>query len=399
MDLLYKAFATLKMSFNVKITKERIADMNKQILIVRKYKGFGGIEHQILSFSKALLNNGWKVFFLTDQPSPFEKTMIESGVSVIIEPFNGHYHTARTIISICKKNNIQVVQAHMLNEDFSCRLAKFLYPKLRHVFRVHTYIDCSRISGLKKNIYHLAAIVTDPWVNMYLPINAVNAKELNTRSKISNKKIRVIHDSVRDLKKSIRDQSNPKNRIIAMIANFEDFKGHDVLLDGVRILKERGEKVSVHLIGGVPGRGTENENTSRLDIVKKTIKDYSIEEEIIIDGYCSDIPEAIKDCGVVVLPSDSEGTPNCLLEGMLLDKIIVATSVGGVPEFVFNGITGFLHEPQNAQAFADALINVYSQSEEELETIKRNAKEYVLKHFMMKSLVNDVIDVYSSLIS
>lgn len=381
------------------MTKERILDMNEQILIVRKYKGFGGIEHQILSFSKALINNGWKVFFLTDQSSPFEKSMKEAGASTIVEPFNSHYHVARTIVNFCKRNSIRIVQAHMLNEDFSCRLAKLLYPELKHVFRVHTYIDCSRISNFKKSIYHIAAFLTDPLVNIYLPINSVNADELEKRSHIRRNKIIVLHDSVRSMKKSVHDTSSTKNRIIAMIANFEDFKGHDVLLDGVKILKESGEKVLVHLIGGVPGRGTDNENTKRLYIVKRTIKEYSIEEEIVFDGYCDNIPEAIKDCGIVVLPSDSEGTPNSLLEGMLLGKIVVASAVGGVPEFVIDGVTGFLHKPQDANAFADAILRVYSKPDVELETIKRNAEKYVKEHFSMEFLVNDIINVYSLLLA
>lgn len=373
--------------------------MNKKILIVRKYKGFGGIEHQILNFSQALMRKGWEIFFLTDLASPFQDAMNKIGAMSIVEPLDNHIRTANMIIGICKDNQISIVQAHMLNEDFSCRLAKLFYPKIKHVFRVHTYIDCSRISGLKKAIYHMADFLTSPLVNVYLPINDINAKEINKKSVIPKKKIRVVHDAVRSLNTSDNDSSAPNNRELAMIANFDDFKGHDVLLDGVRILKNRNERVRVHLIGGVPGRGTKNENNDRLNIIKKTIKDYSIDNEIALEGYCRDIPEAIKDCGLVVLPSDSEGTPNCLLEGMLLEKIVVASEVGGIPEFVIDGKTGFLHKAKSGQAFAETLLRVFSMPEEDLNTIKKNAKSLVLKHYSMDILVNDIIDVYSSLIS
>lgn len=373
--------------------------MNKQILVVRKYKGFGGVEHQILNFTKALLNSGWKVFFLSDQASPFGRAMNEAGAITFVESLDNHFRAAKTIIKICRNNNIQIIQSHMLSEDFSCRIAKLLCHSLKHVFRVHTYIDCSRISRLKKNVYHMASFLTDSLVDVYLPINAVNAEEINKRSHIKMRKIVILHDSVRNMEKSPFDTSYAKNRVIAMIANFENGKGHDVLLEGVRILREHGEKVLVHLIGGVPGRGTDHENSERLDIVKRTIKDYSLESEIVIDGYCDNIPEAIKDCGLVVLPSDSEGTPNCLLEGMLLEKIVVASDVGGVSEFVIDGNTGFLHRPQDGGAFAEAILKVYSKTDEELKNIECNARNFVKDHFSMDMLLNNVIDVYSSLLS
>ena len=372
--------------------------MSKSILIVRKYKGFGGIEHQILVLSESLIHRGWKIFFLTDLESPLEKELSDKGVKVIIKPFVNQIITALHIIKICKNNNIQIIQAHMLNEDFSCRLAKLLCPKLKHVFRVHTYIDCSQIKQYKKNIYHIASFLTSSFVDVYLPINDINAYELSHRSWVRKRKIKVIHDSVRNLQRKKDDYSFPKNRIIAMIANFDDFKGHDVLLEGVRILKERGERVFVHLIGGVPGRGTDIENTKRLNIVKDTIKSYAINDEIQIDGYCSDIPDAIKECGLVVLPSDSEGTPNCLLEGMMLEKIIVASNVGGIPEFVIDGVTGYLHESQNGKAFADALLKVFNESDEKLEIIKKNAKNYVIKNYSIDVLTEDIINVYLSLL-
>ena len=78
---------------------------------------------------------------------------------------------------------------------------------------------------------------------------------------------------------------------------------------------------------------------------------------------------------------------------------MVASAVGGVPEFVIDGVTGFLHKPQDANAFADAILRVYSKPDVELETIKRNAEKYVKEHFSMEFLVNDIINVYSLLLA
>ena len=126
----------------------------------------------------------------------------------------------------------------MLWESFLCKIVKMLFPKIKHVFRIHTYIDCSHITIFKKNIYHFMVWFTDLLVNRYLPINEYNLKEMETRTHLSPKKIKIIHDMVR-VDESARTICEFKNGHIAMIANFVEFKGHDVLLDAMKILKDR----------------------------------------------------------------------------------------------------------------------------------------------------------------
>lgn len=370
--------------------------LEKRILIIREYGGYGGIEHQIETIVSGLIKAGWKVLLLTDKESPLAHGVRETKAEVIVSPFNGYIKTARLICSICREYDIRIVQSHMLRESFYCRFAKLIMPSLKHVFRVHTYIDCSHITDRKKKLYHLAGFVTGILVNRYVSINEYNVFEMRSRTHIPQRKITVIHNAVRSLTPC--ETACPyKNGNIAMIANFVDFKGHDVLLDGLKILKDRGYKFTAHMIGSVPGYGTDNEDNHRLKIVQQTIADYGLENWTSIDGYCADIADAIKTCGMIVLPSDSEGTPNVLLEGMLLGKIVVASAVGGVPEFVVEGKTGFLHKPKDSAAFADALLRAYSKPEESLTKIAENALNVVRKEYSAESLIKQLLGVYSNL--
>lgn len=365
-----------------------------KILIIRRYGGYGGIEHQIENISFGLITKGWQVHLLTDAASPLTESLADGGVQVSIAPFSSMLVIAREICNICKKHDISIVQSHMLRESFYCRMAKLLRPSLVHIFRVHTFIDCSHIPQWKKNCYHAISWLTDFLVNHYVSINEFNVRELRGRTHIPARKITVVHNAVRPLKECERAVHH-KNGKIAMIANFVDFKGHDVLLDGLKLLKDRGHRFEAHLIGSVPGFGTPKEDRRRLDIVEQTIREYGLQDQVVMVGYQSDIAKAVSDCGMVVLPSDSEGTPNVLLEGILLDRIVIASSVGGVPEFVIEGKTGFLHAPKDAQEFAAALLRAYEMPELELEQIACAAKALLLKEYSIKSLVDQIQSVYT----
>lgn len=58
---------------------------------------------------------------------------------------------------------------------------------------------------------------------------------------------------------------------------------------------------------------------------------------------------------VVTLPSWSEGTPNVVLEALSMGRPVVASKVGGIPDILCDGETGFLVPPRNESALADYL--------------------------------------------
>lgn len=371
--------------------------MKETIAIVRKYKGYGGIEHQIEMIAEGLKQNDWNVILISDRESPMTEWCIEKEIEFYIVSFENIFLAAYRISAICKEKKVKIIQSHMLWESFMCKLVKLLFPQLKHIFRVHTYIDCSHISVLKKNIYHFVSWITDFLVNSYFPINEYNLIELQTRTHLSKKKIKIIHDMVR-IDESEQPMCEFKNGHIGMIANFVEHKGHDVFLEAIKILKNRKHNIVAHFFGGVPGAGTALEDYSILKKVEDEIEKSILKDNIILHGYCTEPETELKDCGILVLPSDSEGTPNVLLEGIMLHKIIVASAVGGVPEFVIDGVTGFLHPPKNPEMLADCIEKVYQTPNMELIQIVNQAVTFVKKEFDRKTIIEQFIAEYRKMI-
>jgi glycosyltransferase involved in cell wall biosynthesis len=72
-------------------------------------------------------------------------------------------------------------------------------------------------------------------------------------------------------------------------------------------------------------------------------------------GVCSDVPELLCASDIFALASDWEGNPLSVMEALAAGLPVVATSVGGVPELVEDGVTGILALPGNVGALGGAL--------------------------------------------
>jgi glycosyltransferase involved in cell wall biosynthesis len=72
-------------------------------------------------------------------------------------------------------------------------------------------------------------------------------------------------------------------------------------------------------------------------------------------GVRHDVPDLIAAADVVCLTSDSEALPMSILEAMALARPVIATDVGGTPDQVEDGVTGFLVPAGDADAIAEAL--------------------------------------------
>jgi glycosyltransferase involved in cell wall biosynthesis len=76
---------------------------------------------------------------------------------------------------------------------------------------------------------------------------------------------------------------------------------------------------------------------------------------VILAGFHPHPPALLPRCYALCLPSDSEGMPNAVLEAMAAGLPVAATRVGGVPQLVADGVTGWLVEPGDLDGLAAAL--------------------------------------------
>jgi glycosyltransferase involved in cell wall biosynthesis len=137
---------------------------------------------------------------------------------------------------------------------------------------------------------------------------------------------------------------------VSALSRAHAFKGLDTLLEAFAVLRA----VRPHLRLEVVGSGDD------LPRYRDRCRTLGIESSVRFRGWLSglDLAKGYRDATVVALPTRNESFPTVLLEAMSSAVPVVATTVGGIPELVDNGRTGFLIDPGDAAGLTDCLAQI-----------------------------------------
>lgn len=170
--------------------------------------------------------------------------------------------------------------------------------------------------------------------------------------------------------------------IYGTIAELHRSKGLDVLIDAVPSMVHTAHVV---IIG-------EGEKRAAL-IARITAK--KLKDRVTLVGHKENAAQYLKALAIFVLPSRTESAGYVILEAGLAGLPVVATSVGGIPEIIEDGVTGLLVPPENPTALAEAIEKLCA------DTILRQKlgaalKQKVERDFPLDLMVLRTVTLYES---
>lgn len=177
----------------------------------------------------------------------------------------------------------------------------------------------------------------------------------------------------------------PDERIVGMVANFEERKGHTYFLQAVSEIRSCVPNIKVVLVGEGDSR------KSVMDLANK----LGISRNMVFTGARSDVLHLIAAFDIHVLASiafESFGIVN--LEAMALSKPVVATRVGGIQEAVEDGVTGILVPPGDPKSLAQAIISLLVDESKAHDMGEAGRASY-LKQFTLQRMISDVESIYA----
>ena len=194
--------------------------------------------------------------------------------------------------------------------------------------------------------------------------------------------------------KKCRDKYDaPSNLpIILMPSRMTSWKGHLVLVEALSKLKHRD--FYCLMVGDI------SRHPSFTNRVKELIANLKLQNKIQIFGNDSDIINLYGISDIIVSPSiEPEAFGRTIIEGQAMQKLVIATNIGGAVETINNNITGFHVEHNNADALSQKIDYCFSiLGTDTAKQIQEAARYTVINNFSLDLMLRKNLEVYKTIL-
>ncbi len=222
-------------------------------------------------------------------------------------------------------------------------------------------------------------------------------------TKLINPNLRYFHNNevLRDVfYKNSWDIERCERHTIFVSQSSYTIKGFHILLDAIKLLKEKYPDLMVYTTGNLV-------NSKRFDIrensyskyIKAKIQKYNLEKQIQFCGYLSaeEMMQRYLKANVFVSPSLIENSSNSIGEAMLLGCPVVASLVGGTNNFIQHEQNGLLYQANAAYMLAYYIEKIF-ENDEYAVGLGHAASETATNMFYRKTNVDELIAIYHNII-
>lgn len=178
-----------------------------------------------------------------------------------------------------------------------------------------------------------------------------------------------------------------EHQLVGIVGRIFPIKNHRLFLNAAARVAARNP--AVHFV--VVGEGVLSEQTRDL------ARELGLEDRVFFTGWRRDLPRVYADLDTLVVSSDNEGTPVAAIEAMAAGRPVVGTEVGGMPDLIDDGVTGFLVPPRDPEALATRLLELLDDPALAATMGERSARR-VLERYRVERLVTDVERLYETLL-
>jgi glycosyltransferase involved in cell wall biosynthesis len=174
-------------------------------------------------------------------------------------------------------------------------------------------------------------------------------------------------------------------KIVCTVGRLMPVKGLNHLLHAAQRLAAVRDDIAFAVVGDGPLKGE----------LLKMVTELGIERQVFFIGFRRDVREILGSADAFVLTSLHEGIPMSLLEAMSIGLPVVATRVGGIPEVVEDGSSGFLVPPGDEESIAAAIVTALSESGREISV---SGRERIKQKFSLTVMAARTDRIYRGLL-
>ena len=266
---------------------------------------------------------------------------------------------------ISKVAAIQKKDELIILEDYSRRFYLFLFNIFVSIFLQRRitlvclanafYFDC-RKSSWKNRIDEIVSRLFFKPAGLIIASGKAAAAKL-AEIGVEQRKIKVIGPALRPEFAKEHQNGDPHREGPAVellfVGRLNPIKGLEYLLDAIKLINDPNVRLTIVGDSSVVPKYTRK--------ITDKIKDLGLEERVRFTGEITDPDELVKKykaADILVLPSLWDTSPITIIEAMTMGLPVVATAVGGIPDWVENQVTGILAPSKDPQALGRAVAKL-----------------------------------------
>lgn len=308
--------------------------------------------------------------------------------------------------ALCPLNDEEVKQER--NNKAILELEDFIVQhkvKLVHNNSSYTYVGAAAakkqnipfIWHIRENIYEQGFAFVNyeksmDFINQSAKIFAVSKFISKCYQKLEDDKIQICYDGVK-----IEDYYNEKKQLlkkekilITQIGSIAPVKNQRELIEMAFILKKKKVNFEIRIVG--------NGDEYYIEELKRAIKEYCLEKEIIFVGRRDNVRLFYQESDIIAVCSKAEAFGRTTVEAQLAGCLIIGADIGATSELIEDGKTGFLYKAGDAQDFAEKVI--YALNKKEIsEKVAANGQRYAYGFYTKERNAKEIIDLYKEILS
>lgn len=325
--------------------------------------GVGGVQSDILTLSRELTGRGHEVHVATTPGVLLEELKGRGAIfheaEFRFDGGRGLYHSVSALRRIVREARIELLAPQSVRTTITCWSAMRL---LRDSYRVQATGKRPPIVTTIHNIHnpmhfryggHILNLCSD-----YIIFESHYERDRLLRSGLPAARSEVVHSGI----DTDRFKPIPVNQelarklglvpgehiIFGIVARLSEEKGHNYLVEAFGRVQQRHPNARLVVVGDGP----------LLADVQAQVKAAGLDASVLFTGMQRNVPDYLSLFDVFVLSSTRESFPLAAREAMAAGKAVIAPRIGGCPEVVADGETGFLFESRNVEDLAGCMLRI-----------------------------------------
>jgi glycosyltransferase involved in cell wall biosynthesis len=374
-----------------------------KVVFFHPYFSDGGVERTNLGLARGLIGLGYKVAFVTIQPTAhfvdevralgIEWVVLPAKSTLAAQPGFVHWlHQQRSLASGCPSRLIVISCQYYVN--LACLIFRPLWGRrmyVRHILSERNHLDEFQLhSGIKYSL--IKCLVR--YLYRYADTVIANSQELaSDLSRATGRMVGVVYnptvnDRLYRLAKEPVTESwygIEKTATIVAIGRLSPQKDFANLIRAFAILRKT---TNARLI--ILGEGPERE------LLGVVAEEQGVSRDVLLPGFVENPYKFLKKSDLFVLSSAYEGLPNVLIEALALKVPVISTACrSGPAEILKNGEFGQLVPVGDPQALAKAMQNVFDDLGK--ASAMAESAEPALHRFTLDGAVSSLTGIFAQM--